>query len=54
MNLCGLIHIASVKQLLNQVILNNKLNSIIANDIISLMRASRFLQIYQRATNLYH
>ena len=35
MYLRGLVHIASVRQLLNQVILNNKLNRIIANDIIS-------------------
>ena len=35
MYLRGLVHIASVRQLLNQVILNNKLNSIITNDIIS-------------------
>ena len=35
MYLRGLVHIASVRQLLNQVILNNNLNRIIANDIIS-------------------
>ena len=35
MYLRGLVHIASVRQLLSQVILNNKLNRIIVNDIIS-------------------
>ena len=45
MYLRGLVHIASVRQLLNQVILNNKLNSIIANDIISQVLEKRHLQL---------
>ena len=38
MYLRGLVHIASVRQLLNQVILNNKLNRTIANDISQVLK----------------
>ena len=46
MYLRGLVHIASVRQLLNQVILNNKLDRIIANDYFSSTEKNNTFSLY--------